>query len=68
MHLWAHALTRMDVWILCGPDAASLTYGFNMGFEVRLIHIEALLCEIEMRLPASARSYFSRRWHDDRIG
>src|SRR6266851_257275 len=25
--LWAHALTRTDTWVLCGPDRASMRLG-----------------------------------------
>src|SRR5258708_7912420 len=30
--LWAHALTRTDVWVVCGPDRASLRFGVRAGF------------------------------------
>jgi hypothetical protein len=29
--LWAHALTRTDAWVLCGPDKASLRLGIRLG-------------------------------------
>src|SRR5260370_978721 len=29
--LWAHALTRTDAWVLCGPDRASLRFGIRLG-------------------------------------
>ena len=28
--LWAHALTRADAWVLCGPDKASLRVGIRL--------------------------------------
>ena len=40
--LWAHALTRNDDWILCGPDKASLRFGVRLGFRERLVALEAL--------------------------
>ena len=35
--LWAHALTRNDDWLLCGPDKASLRCGVRLGFRERLV-------------------------------
>ena len=40
--LWAHALTRSDAWVLCGPDKASLRFGVRLGFRDRLVSLEAL--------------------------
>jgi hypothetical protein len=33
--LWAHALTRADAWVLCGPDKASLRFGVRLGLRER---------------------------------
>ena len=41
--LWAHALTRQDNWVLCGPDKASLRFGVRLGLRERLVALEALL-------------------------
>ena len=42
--LWAHALNRQDkVWILCGPDKASMRFGIRCGFRERLHDLERLL-------------------------
>jgi hypothetical protein len=41
--LWAHALTRKDEWVLCGPDKASLRFGIRLGFRERLVALEDLL-------------------------
>jgi hypothetical protein len=43
--LWAHALTRKDAWLLCGPDKASLRFGVRMKCRDRLISLERLLTE-----------------------
>lgn len=67
MHLWAHALTRTDVWVLCGPDTASLKFGFNSGHKDRLVHLEAVLAEIGVRLPRNIGEHFGRRWHEQTI-
>jgi hypothetical protein len=41
--LWAHALTRADAWVLCGPDTASLRFGVRQGLRDRLVALETLL-------------------------
>src|ERR1700681_988931 len=41
--LWAHALTRKDDWVLCGPDKASLRFGIRLGLRERLVALEGLL-------------------------
>jgi hypothetical protein len=41
--LWAHALSRKDEWVLCGPDKASLRFGIRLGFRERLLALEDLL-------------------------
>lgn len=67
-HLWAHALTRTDAWILCGPDTASLKFGYEQSCKDRLVHLEAVLEEIGMKFPKNARPHFGRHWHEDTIG
>lgn len=44
--LWAHAITRDDDWILCGPDRASLRFGVRLGFRDRLVALETLLDKV----------------------
>ena len=44
--LWAHALTRTDAWVLCGPDKASLRFGVRMKCRDRMISLERLLLEV----------------------
>jgi hypothetical protein len=41
--LWAHALSRQDDWVLCGPDKASLRFGVRLGLRERLMALEDLL-------------------------
>ncbi len=36
--LWAHALTRNDAWVLCGPDKASLRFGVRLGLRIGSSH------------------------------
>lgn len=44
--LWAHALTREDSWLLCGPDKASLRFGVRLGLRERLVALESLLQDV----------------------
>lgn len=37
--LWAHALTRNDAWILCGPDRASMRFGYELKQRERLVSL-----------------------------
>ncbi len=41
--LWAHALSRTETWVLCGPDKASLRFVIRCGFRDRLVALERLL-------------------------
>jgi hypothetical protein len=61
--LWAHALTRTDGWLLCGPDKASLSVGIRLGFRERLVSLERLLVDVGhgargLRVP------YTRAWLD----
>ena len=70
LDLWAHAITRNDAWILCGPDIASLRFGLRLGVRDRLVSLEGLLeahqAETsELRLGARAEGAL-RQDQDDR--
>ena len=62
--LWAHALTRDDPWILCGPDRASLRCGIRLGFRERLVSLERLLSDAGHRPRATLRPAYTRQWLD----
>ncbi|WP_271065389.1 hypothetical protein [Caulobacter sp. NIBR1757] len=62
--LWAHAITRKDAWILCGPDKASVRFGYEAGFRERLISLEELFADIGFRPPAPLKENFEREWLD----
>jgi hypothetical protein len=67
--LWAHMPGRSDVWLLCGPDKASLKFGVRMGFRDRMISLEQLLQDAGMartRLPL--RENFTKAWLDRTLG
>jgi hypothetical protein len=65
--LWAHALTRSDAWILCGPDKASLRFGVRLALRDRLVALETLLSEIGFRPKQSLRANYTARWHAESL-
>ncbi|MFN5997327.1 MAG: hypothetical protein ACK47C_10255 [Paracoccaceae bacterium] len=60
--LWAHALDRQDAWVLCGPDKASMKFGFQNGHRTQLISLGELLSKIKFN--ASLRRHFEKAWLD----
>jgi hypothetical protein len=60
--LWAHALTRNDAWVLCGPDKASLRFGVRVGLRDRLVALEALLNDVGHRPKQSLRIAYTAAW------
>jgi hypothetical protein len=63
LDLWAHAMTRKDTWILCGPDKASLRYGVRTGFRDRLVSLERLLEEVGFPVKGKLRGNYTAQWH-----
>lgn len=43
LELWVHACKRNDVWFLCGPDRASMKFGYELGHVDRLVSMEHVL-------------------------
>ncbi len=66
--LWAHALSRDDDWIICGPDKASLRCGVMLGLHERLVSMERLLDEVGHRPGTALREAYTRRWHERTLG
>ena len=62
--IWAHALTRDDAWVLCGPDRASLRFGIRLGFRDRLVALERLLSDVGHRPRQALRPAYTTRWLD----
>jgi hypothetical protein len=58
--LWAHALTRHDAWVLCGPDKASMRFGVRLGFRERLVALETLLADAGHRARALQPAYTAK--------
>jgi hypothetical protein len=66
--LWAHALTRSDSWVLCGPDKASLRLGVRLGYRERLVALETLLSDVGFRPREPLRRAYTSRWLDETLG
>jgi hypothetical protein len=60
--LWAHALTRADAWVLCGPDKASLRFGVRLGLRDRLVALEDLLRDVGHRPRVTLRTNYTSGW------
>ena len=67
-YLWAHALTRGDAWVLCGPDKASLRFGVRLGFRERLVALEGLLEAIGYRPRVGLRPAYTSKWLEKTLG
>jgi len=66
--LWAHALTRSDAWVLCGPDKASMRFGVRLGLKDRLIALEALLTDAGHRPKEALKSAYTTKWLERVLG
>jgi hypothetical protein len=66
--LWAHALTRNDAWVLCGPDKASLRFGMRLGFRDRLVALEGLLDAVGYRPKVGLRPAYTSKWLEKTLG
>ncbi len=66
--LWAHALSRSDAWILCGPDKASMRFGVRLGLKDRLIALETLLSDAGHRPKEALRPAYTTKWLDKLLG
>lgn len=60
--LWAHALTRNDAWVLCGPDKASLRLGVRLGFREHLVALETLLNDAGFRPKQNLKTNYTAKW------
>ncbi len=65
--LWAHALSRTETWVLCGPDKASLRFGIKCGFRDRLMALERLLKDAGYK-PKGMKLAYSSAWLDKTLG
>lgn len=60
--LWAHAVSRKDAWVLCGPDKASLRIGIRLGLKDRLVSLERLLRDVGFRPKTELRTAYTQKW------
>jgi hypothetical protein len=60
--LWAHALTRSDAWVLCGPDKASLRIGVRLNLRDRLVALERLLDDAGFRAKSPIKGAYRHDW------
>ncbi|MBZ9916580.1 MULTISPECIES: hypothetical protein [unclassified Mesorhizobium] len=58
--LWAHALSRTDAWVLCGPDKGSLRIGIRLGMRDRLVSLERLLADAGFR--PKVETAYTQQW------
>lgn len=66
--LWAHALTRNDAWVLCGPDKASMRFGVRLGLRDRLVALETLLLDAGHRPKEALKPAYTAKWLDKLVG
>ena len=66
--LWAHALTRSDAWVLCGPDKASMRFGVRLGLKDRLIALEALFDDAGHRPKETLKLAYTTKWLEKVLG
>jgi|SRR5579863_10366118 len=66
--LWAHALSRTDAWVLCGPDKASLRFGVRIGLRDRLVALEGLFQDAGHKPGAPLRENYTSKWLDKTLG
>ena len=66
--LWAHALTRKDGWVLCGPDKASLRFGVRLGYRDQLVALERLLDEAGYRPKEALKVAYTTKWLEKTLG
>jgi hypothetical protein len=62
--LWAHAIARNDAWVLCGPDRASMRFGFELGFRDRLVSLGGMLNDIGHRPRVPLGAQYEKAWLD----
>jgi len=60
--LWAHAVSRKDAWVLCGPDKASLRIGLRLGLRGRLVSLERLLGDVGYPRRVALKDAYTQKW------
>ncbi|TGP86406.1 hypothetical protein EN866_24220 [Mesorhizobium sp. M2D.F.Ca.ET.223.01.1.1] len=65
--LWAHAVSRTDAWVLCGPDKASLRIGIRLGLRDRLVSLERLLRDVGFRPKVDLKMAYTQKWLEQAV-
>ena len=65
--LWAHAMSRQDAWVLCGPDKASLRIGIRLGLRDRLVSLERLLRDAGFQRTGDLKTAYTQKWQDQAL-
>jgi hypothetical protein len=65
--LWAHAISRKDAWVLCGPDKASLRIGIRLGLRDRLVSLERLLSDVGFKPKLDLKTSYKQKWLDQTL-
>lgn len=65
--LWAHAVSRKDAWVLCGPDKASLRIGIRLGLRDRLVSLERLLRDAGFQRTGDLKTAYTQKWQDQTL-
>ena len=52
-----------EVWLLAGPDKASLRCGVLLGYRDRLVSLERLLGDVGHRPGRRLREAYTEAWH-----
>ncbi|MBV1824824.1 hypothetical protein [Komagataeibacter oboediens] len=66
-HLWAYALSCPTAWVLCGPDRASMRFGYEQSYRERLVSLEELLNGISTSSPIPIDAHHTKKWLNDFI-
>ncbi|WP_215755528.1 hypothetical protein [Acetobacter sp. P5B1] len=61
-HLWAYALSCPTAWVLCGPDRASMRFGYEQNYRERLVSLEELLNGISTSSPIPIDAHHTKEW------
>lgn len=64
LELWVHACQRDDVWFLCGPDRASMKFGFELGYVNRLVSMEQVLGLVGVQND-QIKGHYQEKWLRD---
>jgi hypothetical protein len=66
-HLLAHALTRTDSYLLCGPDRAMIRAAVKLNLSEKLVSLAQLAAEANVgtRQLKLLRENFGKRWLED---